>query len=62
MPGARYYAYSMTEHGWFGARPSGTETVYTLYAESFKGSGHLHRIQEQAQTAIQKVFRTGAAR
>lgn len=43
-------------------RPSGTEAVYKLYAESFKGPDHLHRIQEQAQAVIQKVFRTRAAR
>jgi phosphoglucomutase len=52
----------MTEHGWFAARPSGTEAVYKLYAESFRGSEHLRRIQEQAQAAIQKVFRTRAGR
>lgn len=46
----------ITEHGWFAARPSGTEAVYKLYAESFKGPGHLRRIQEQAQVAIQQVF------
>jgi phosphoglucomutase len=47
----------MTGHGWFAARPSGTEAVYKLYAESFKGSQHLRRIQEQAQAAIETVFR-----
>jgi phosphoglucomutase len=47
----------MTEHGWFAARPSGTEAVYKLYAESFKGPDHLRRIQEEAQTAIQMIFR-----
>jgi phosphoglucomutase len=46
----------MTEHGWFAARPSGTEAVYKLYAESFKGPDHLRRIQQEAQTAIQMVF------
>jgi phosphoglucomutase len=46
-----------TEHGWFAARPSGTEPVYKLYAESFKGVEHLRRIQEEAQAAIQRVFR-----
>jgi phosphoglucomutase len=50
----------MTEHGWFAARPSGTEAVYKLYAESFKGVEHLRRIQEQAQAAIQRVLRTPA--
>lgn len=52
----------ITEHGWCAARPSGTEAVYKLYAESFKGHDHLRRIQEEAQAAIQKVFRTRAAR
>jgi phosphoglucomutase len=45
-----------TEHGWFAARPSGTEAVYKLYAESFKGAAHLRRIQEEAQAVIQKAF------
>jgi phosphoglucomutase len=45
-----------TEHGWFAARPSGTEAVYKLYAESFQGPDHLHRIQEEAQAVIQKAF------
>lgn len=52
----------ITEHGWCAARPSGTEAVYKLYAESFKGADHLHRIQEETQASIQKVFRTRAAR
>jgi phosphoglucomutase len=38
--------------GWFAARPSGTEAVYKLYAESFKGEDHLRRIQEEAQAVI----------
>jgi phosphoglucomutase len=46
-----------TEHGWFAARPSGTEPVYKLYAESFRGVDHLRRIQDEAQAAIQRVFR-----
>jgi phosphoglucomutase len=45
-----------TEHGWFAARPSGTEAVYKLYGESFRGSEHLRRIQEEAQTIIQRAF------
>jgi starch phosphorylase len=39
----------MSEHGWFAARPSGTEPVYKLYAESFKGRDHLRRIQAEAR-------------
>ena len=39
----------VTEGGWFAARPSGTEDVYKVYAESFRGPEHLARIQEEAQ-------------
>ncbi len=46
----------VTEQGWFAARPSGTEDVYKLYAESFRGIDHLRRIQEEAQTLIAKAF------
>jgi phosphoglucomutase len=42
----------VTAHGWFAARPSGTEAVYKLYAESFRGSEHLRRIQEEARALI----------
>ncbi len=45
-----------TENGWFAARPSGTEDVYKLYAESFVGEEHLHRIQTEAQAIIQRAF------
>jgi phosphoglucomutase len=41
-----------TEKGWFAARPSGTEDVYKLYAESFRGPEHLARIQEEAQQIV----------
>ena len=46
----------ITENGWFAARPSGTEDVYKIYAESFVGENHLRRIQEEAQTLITKVL------
>lgn len=46
----------ITESGWFAARPSGTEDVYKLYAESFVGDDHLRKIQEQAQAAIDRVL------
>ncbi|MCP1271006.1 phosphoglucomutase (alpha-D-glucose-1,6-bisphosphate-dependent) [Acetobacter cerevisiae] len=46
----------VTENGWFAARPSGTEDVYKIYAESFKSEEHLHAIQTEAQEAISKVF------
>ena len=41
-----------TENGWFAARPSGTEPVYKIYAESFVGPDHLKRIQEEAQAIV----------
>jgi phosphoglucomutase len=46
----------ITESGWFAARPSGTEHLYKLYAESFKGEDHLQRILEQAQALIRGVL------
>jgi phosphoglucomutase len=42
----------VTENGWFAARPSGTEEVYKLYAESFKGRDHLKRIQDEARAIV----------
>jgi phosphoglucomutase len=50
-----------TASGWFAARPSGTEEVYKLYAESFRGVEHLRRIQGEAQALLQRVFERGAA-
>jgi len=44
------------EHGWFAARPSGTEDVYKIYAESFRDKAHLRQIQQQAKEAIAAVF------
>jgi phosphoglucomutase len=49
----------VTQNGWFAVRPSGTEDVYKLYAESFVGSEHLGRIQEEAQTIIQRALSLG---
>ena len=46
----------VTEEGWFCARPSGTEEVYKIYAESFRDEEHLKRIQEEAQALINKAF------
>jgi phosphoglucomutase len=46
----------ITESGWFAARPSGTEDVYKLYAESFRGPEHLARIQDEAQEIIKAVL------
>jgi phosphoglucomutase len=45
-----------TEMGWFAARPSGTEDVYKIYAESFRDQSHLNRIQNEAQDAIAQIF------
>jgi len=46
----------VTESGWFAARPSGTEDVYKLYAESFEGPDHLRRIQEEARAIVAAAF------
>jgi phosphoglucomutase len=46
----------VTANGWFAARPSGTEDVYKLYAESFLGADHLRKIQEEALALITRVF------
>ena len=46
----------ITESGWFAARPSGTEDVYKLYAESFRGPGHLARIQNEARQLLSDVL------
>ena len=41
-----------TESAWFAARPSGTEDVYKIYAESFKGADHLHQVQDEAREVV----------
>ncbi len=46
----------VTANGWFAARPSGTEDVYKIYAESFLGEEHLRRIQAEAQTIVAATF------
>jgi phosphoglucomutase len=50
----------ITEHGWFAARPSGTEAVYKIYAESFRGEDHLRQIQAEAQALIAKACTVGS--
>jgi phosphoglucomutase len=45
----------MSANGWFAARPSGTENVYKVYAESFRGPDHLRRIQQDAQALISSL-------
>jgi phosphoglucomutase len=47
----------VTDYGWFAARPSGTEDIYKVYAESFKGPDHLSAIQAEAQTIVQAAFK-----
>jgi phosphoglucomutase len=51
----------VAESGWFAARPSGTEDVYKLYAESFRGAEHLARIQDEARAIIAEVLNTQPA-
>ena len=45
-----------TENGWFAARPSGTEDIYKIYTESFKGKDHLKKIQEEAVAIVNSVL------
>jgi phosphoglucomutase len=46
----------VTAHGWFAARPSGTEAVYKLYAESFRGADHLRCIQQEAKAIVSSAL------
>jgi len=50
-----------TARGWFAARPSGTEDVYKIYAESFAGAEHLERLQTEAQELISRTFKAAGA-
>ncbi|MET3916335.1 phosphoglucomutase [Variovorax sp. OAS795] len=49
----------VTQNGWFAARPSGTENIYKIYGESFKGAEHLGRILEEAQQLVDKALSAG---
>ena len=49
----------ISEGGWFAARPSGTEEIYKLYAESFRGPEHLKMIQTEAQEIVKRAFASG---
>jgi phosphoglucomutase len=49
-------------NGWFAARPSGTENIYKIYAESFLGTDHLHRILQEAQTIVGDALATSTER
>jgi phosphoglucomutase len=46
----------VTENGWFAARPSGTEDIYKIYAESFKGREHLRQLQDEAREIVNAAF------
>jgi phosphoglucomutase len=48
----------IAENGWFAARPSGTENIYKIYAESFRGADHLHRILKEAQAIVSDALAT----
>jgi phosphoglucomutase len=48
----------VAENGWFAARPSGTENIYKIYAESFKGQAHLAAIQAEAQAIVSAALAT----
>ena len=48
----------VTENGWFAARPSGTEDIYKIYAESFIGTEHLRKIQDEARVIVTAALKT----
>jgi phosphoglucomutase len=48
-----------TENGWFAARPSGTEQIYKIYAESFKGETHLQELIKEAEALVGKIIKQG---
>ena len=50
------------QSGWFAARPSGTEDIYKIYAESFQGADHLRRMLEEAQTIVSEALAASAAK
>jgi phosphoglucomutase len=47
----------VAENGWFAARPSGTEDIYKIYAESFRGADHLRRIQDEARSIVSDALK-----
>lgn len=53
---------AVTKSGWFAARPSGTEAIYKIYAESFRGADHLRQLLDEAQTLVAAVLSAAAAR
>jgi phosphoglucomutase len=52
---------AVTKNGWFAARPSGTEDIYKIYAESFRGKSHLRRILEEARTIVSATLAAPAS-
>ena len=51
-----------TANGWFAARPSGTENVYKIYAESFQSEAHLNEILAEAEAIVNKAMSSQEAR
>ena len=49
-----------TKNGWFAARPSGTEDIYKIYAESFNGTEHLNLLVKEAKILVEQVFKTAS--
>jgi phosphoglucomutase len=50
----------VSESAWFAARPSGTEAIYKIYGESFKGPSHLARVMEEAQSLVDRALGAGS--
>ena len=50
----------MTDDSWFAARPSGTEDIYKIYAETFRGEQHLERVVAEAQALVDAVLAAAA--
>ena len=50
-----------SQNGWFAVRPSGTEDIYKIYAESFKSEDHLHEIERQADDIVARVTNSNAS-
>jgi phosphoglucomutase len=46
----------VADHGWFAARPSGTEEIYKIYAESFRSEAHMRQVQQSAHDALARVL------
>jgi phosphoglucomutase len=52
----------IAKSGWFAARPSGTEDIYKIYAESFIGENHMNRLLEEAQAIVTDALKAAASR